>query len=133
MWSLKCGTNNNLENRIDHGHVGHTCDCQGGGGESGMDWKFGVNRCKLLHLEWISNKILLYSPGNYIWSLMMEHDGGRCEKNNIYICVCLCVCVCVCVCVCMTGSLCCTVKIEHCKSSTKTEKMKIIKNRQMNV
>ena len=38
----------------------------GGGGERGMDWEFGVNRCKLLPLEWISNEILLYSTGNYI-------------------------------------------------------------------
>ena len=35
-------------------------------GGSGMDWEFGVNRCKLLPLEWISNMILLYSTGNYI-------------------------------------------------------------------
>ena len=46
------------------------------GGGSGMDGEFGVNRCKLLPLEWTSNEILLYSPGNYIQSLMMEHDGG---------------------------------------------------------
>ena len=25
-----------------------------------------INRCKLLHLEWISNEILLYCTGNYI-------------------------------------------------------------------
>ena len=25
-----------------------------------MDWDFVVSRCKLLHLEWINNKILLY-------------------------------------------------------------------------
>ena len=25
----------------------------------GMDWEFGVNRCKGLHLEWISNEVLL--------------------------------------------------------------------------
>ena len=43
-----------------------TCSCQGGGGGSGMDLESGVNRCKLLHLEWLSNKILLYSTGNYI-------------------------------------------------------------------
>ena len=43
---------------------------------SGMDWESGVGRCKLLHLEWISNEILLYSTGNYIQSLVMEHDGG---------------------------------------------------------
>ena len=35
-------------------------------GGSGVDWGFGVNRCKLLHSEWISNAILLYSTGNYI-------------------------------------------------------------------
>ena len=50
-----------------------TCGCQGGG--SGMDWESGVHRCKVLHLEWISNEILLYSTGNYIQSLMMEHGG----------------------------------------------------------
>ena len=35
------------------------------GGRSGMDWEFGVNRCKLLPLEWLNNEILLYSTGNY--------------------------------------------------------------------
>ena len=36
------------------------------GGGWGMDWESGVNRCKLLHLAWISNEILLYSTGNYL-------------------------------------------------------------------
>ena len=34
----------------------------------------GFSRCKLLHLEWISNEILLYSTGNYVQSLGIEHD-----------------------------------------------------------
>ena len=34
-------------------------------GGSGMDVEFGVGKCKLLHLEWISNEVLLYSGGNY--------------------------------------------------------------------
>ena len=51
-----------------------------------MDWEFGVIRCKLLHLEWISNEILLY--GTHV------EDNVRKE-----ICVCVCVYVCVCVCV----------------------------------
>jgi len=45
----------------------------------GREWvglESGVNKCKLLHLEWISNEILLYSTGNYIQSLLMEHDRG---------------------------------------------------------
>ena len=29
-------------------------------GGSGMDWKFGVSRCKLIHLEWMGNGVLLY-------------------------------------------------------------------------
>lgn len=30
-------------------------------GGSGMDWGFGISRCKLLCLEWIRNEVLLYS------------------------------------------------------------------------
>ena len=44
-------------------------------GGSGMDWEFGVSRYKLLHLEWISNEVLLYSTGKYIQSLGIEHKG----------------------------------------------------------
>ena len=48
----------------------------------GMDWELGINRCKLLPLEWISNRILLYSTGNYVWSLVME--PGNVRKKNAY-------------------------------------------------
>ena len=37
---------------------------KGEGRGSGMDREFGVGRCKLLHLEWISNEVLLYNIGN---------------------------------------------------------------------
>jgi len=52
-----------------------------------VEWMdFGVGRWKLLHLERISNEVLLYSIGNYIQSL-----GGRTwwkivwEKECIYL------------------------------------------------
>ena len=45
-------------------------------GGSGMHLEFGVNRYKLLHLEWIDNKVLLYSTGNCVQFLGIEHDGG---------------------------------------------------------
>ena len=32
---------------------------QGWGDEE--DWEVGINRCKLLYIEWINNKVLLYS------------------------------------------------------------------------
>ena len=56
----------NLSTGETQGHGEQTCGCQGGGGGSGMDWEFGVNRCKLLSLEWISKEILLYSTWKYI-------------------------------------------------------------------
>ena len=55
-------------------HREQTCACQGGGGRSGMDEEFEVSRCKLLHLKWISNYVLLYSTGNFIQSLGTDHD-----------------------------------------------------------
>ena len=40
-----------------------------------MNWEFGVNRYKLLQLEWISNEVLLQGTGKYIQSLVIDHDG----------------------------------------------------------
>ena len=37
-----------------------------GQGVRGMDWEFGVSRCKLLYIEWINSKVLLYNTENYI-------------------------------------------------------------------
>ena len=62
-----------------------------------MDWDLGVNRGRLLPLEWISNEILLCSTRDYVQSLMMEHDNVR--KKNI--------------CVCVTGLPCCIVENWH--------------------
>ena len=56
----------NLSTEKKHGLEEQTCGCQGGMSGSGMDWESGVKRYKLLHLEWISNKILLYNTGNCI-------------------------------------------------------------------
>ena len=57
-----------------HKHREQTCDCHRGGGERGIDREFGVSRYKLLYLEWIGNEVLLYSTGNYIQSLQIEHN-----------------------------------------------------------
>ena len=50
-------------------------------GGSGMDKEFGVSRCKLLHLEWISNGVLLYSTVNCVQFLGIEHDEQEYEKK----------------------------------------------------
>ena len=54
------------EKKQTHRHGEQTSSCQGGGGESGMDWELGVSSCKLLHLECISSEVPLYSRGNCI-------------------------------------------------------------------
>ena len=53
---------------------------KGEGEMNGMDWEFGVGRS--IHLEWINNKALLYSTGNYIQSPGTDHDGKEYEKRN---------------------------------------------------
>ena len=65
------------EQKQIHRHSEQACGCQGGGRGrgNGMDREFGVRRCKLLHLEWINNEILLYGTGDCIWSLGIKCDG----------------------------------------------------------
>ena len=43
----------NLSRKENHGHGEQACGCQGGGGGNGMDWEFGVNKCKLLQQDLI--------------------------------------------------------------------------------
>ena len=35
---------------------------------------FGISRCKLLYIEWINNKVLLYSRGYYIQCRVTNHN-----------------------------------------------------------
>ena len=59
---------------------------KGKGGRGGMDWEFGISRCKLLCIEWTNNKVLLCSPttGNYIQYPVINHNGKEYEKEYIY-------------------------------------------------
>ena len=76
MISLTCGILNmaqmNQSTEQTHRHGEQTYGCQGGG--RGINWGFGGSICKLLHLEWVSNEVLLFSTGNYIQSLVIKHD-----------------------------------------------------------
>ena len=76
--------NLSTEKEKTHGYGEQTCGCQGEGGGRGMDQEFRDRRCKLLHWEWISNEVLLYSTGNYIQSLVMECDGREYGKKKTY-------------------------------------------------
>ena len=51
----------------------------------GMDWEFGISRCKLLYIEWINNKVLLYSAGNNIQYPVINHNGKEYKKEGVFI------------------------------------------------
>ena len=60
VWNLKYDTNKlihntDIENRL--------LVVEGNG--RGMDWQFGVSRCKLVNIRWLNSKFPLYSTGNY--------------------------------------------------------------------
>ena len=71
MWNLKYNTNEHIYKRKTDTEE-KTCDCQGWGG---MEWEFGISRCKLLYIGWINNKALLYSTGNSIQYPVINHNG----------------------------------------------------------
>ena len=45
-----------------------------------IEWETEVSGCKLLCLEWINNKVLLYSTENYIQYPMINHNAKECKK-----------------------------------------------------
>ena len=64
---------------------------RGRGGGRRMDHEVGVRRCKLLHLGWKTNKVLLYRTGNCIQSPWIN------RRENVYLCI--------------PESLCCTAEV----------------------
>ena len=73
MISLTCGIKNmmqmNLVYETETGSETWRADMwlpRGSGDGIRMHWEFGINRCKLLYIESINNRVLLYSTGNYI-------------------------------------------------------------------
>ena len=67
-------------------------------GGKGRDWEFVISRCKLLHVEWINNKALLYLMGNCTHYPIINQNGKEYEKEYTSIFI--------------TESLCCTAEIK---------------------
>ena len=42
-----------------------------------MGGQFGVSRCKLLYIEWIKNRILLYRTGDYLQHPVINRNGKQ--------------------------------------------------------
>ena len=63
---------------------------KGKGIGGGMERVVGISRYKLLYIEWINNKILLYSTENYNQYPMVNHNGEEYIKKGcayVYICI----------------------------------------------
>ena len=58
---------------------------KGEGDGGGMDWEFGISRCKLFYTEWINNKVLLHGTGNHIQYPVINHKGKEYDKECIYV------------------------------------------------
>ena len=70
MWNLKYDTNEPIceTNRL--------MDIQNRLMVAKGEGEVGVSRCKLLYMEWINKKILLYSRENYVQYPMTNHRRG---------------------------------------------------------
>ena len=88
MISLICGISNMTQINIStkqkqtHRHRGQLWLPRGreSGGRNGV----GVSRCKLVYIEWINNKVLLYRTGNYIQYPVINHNGKEYKKECMY-------------------------------------------------
>jgi len=64
MWNLKYDASELLQNRNRLTDREQTVVAKGSGVGGGMEWQFGISRCKLLHIGCINSKVLLYTTGN---------------------------------------------------------------------
>ena len=60
-----------IENRLDKGEED---------GE-GMEWDFGISRCKLVYTGWMKNKVVLQSTGDSIQYLEINPIKNNILKN----------------------------------------------------
>ena len=80
--------NRSTKQKQTQGHREQSSGYQGRGGWGagvGLTGSLGLVGCKLLHLEWINNKILMDNTGNYIQSPETGHDRKEYKKICVYV------------------------------------------------
>ena len=55
--------NVSMKQKQTHRCKEQTCVCREGKARGEMKWEAGISRCKLLYIEWLKNKVSLYSTG----------------------------------------------------------------------
>ena len=87
MWNLKYDVNEFPQSRNRCTDIQNRLVVAKGRGRGmvgrGMDWELGISRRKLRHIEWINNKVLLYSTENYIQYPGINHNGKEYKKEYI--------------------------------------------------
>ena len=79
-WNLKYNMNLQSRNRLTDIENRIVVAKEEEGVEEAQDLSFGFSRCKLLYVEWINNKVLLYSIGKYIQYPAINHSGKENPK-----------------------------------------------------
>ena len=82
IWNLKYDTNVLIYETDSQTQRTDLWLTRGWGSEGGMDWKRGISRCNLLYTEWINNKVLLYSTGNYSQYPVINRKEKEYEKDS---------------------------------------------------
>ena len=70
-----------LQNRNRFTDREQACGASREGCRGGMEWEFAIWRCKFLWIEWINNKVLLYSTGNHIQYSEINHNGKEYKQE----------------------------------------------------
>ena len=50
-----------------------------------MERDVGISRYKFLYVEWLKNKVLLYSTEKYMQYPMINHNGNEYFTKKVYI------------------------------------------------
>ena len=87
MWNLKYDTTE-LIYKTERDSEAQRADLwlPRGRAKEGVEWESVNSICKLLHTDWINNKVLLYSTGNYTQNPVINHNGEE-YKKNLSMCV----------------------------------------------
>ena len=94
MWNLKYETNE-FPYETDSQTQKQTCGCQGEGEADGLEFQDQQMQTVTYRMD-INNNVLLYTTGNYIQYLVINHMEKNVEKNA---------------CICISESLCCLVEM----------------------
>ena len=79
--------NLSMKQKYTHRHTNRLVVAKGETGGGRMNWEFGISRCKLLYIGWTNSKVLLYSTRNSIQHPVINHNGKKNMKKNVYICI----------------------------------------------